>query len=69
MKDNKKELLNIIKMLEVYSKVEYRFKEGGLTEEEAKEQKEINRNINKMAVLNASSENGLKSAFETFKRC
>ena len=37
--------------------------------QELKSQEEINRNINKMAVLNASSENGLKSAFETFKRC
>ena len=98
----KTELVNIIKMLEVYNKVEYKItasryrhkvtgiitnalplmdmdnyyevdEEGNAIfdiqkEEEEKEQKEINRKINKMAILNAGKKTSIGSALKTFKR-
>ncbi len=96
------ELTNVIKMLEVYDKVEYTIKTrkfrniltGEITEsvdimhlseyeevtedngfiapvdpeQERKKQTELTHEINKYAILNASTETGLKSALDTFKR-
>jgi hypothetical protein len=98
----KKEIINIIKMLEVYEKVEYKvvtrrwrnLKTGDIVEavpvmelndyeevkeengiivpvdadKEQKKQNEIKRDINKYAILNASTETGIESALKTFKR-
>lgn len=98
----RKELTNIVKMLEVYDKVEYTIKTrkfrhietGNITESvdimhlneyeevteengiilpvdherEQKQRDENTREINKYAILNASTETGIKSAIGTFKR-
>jgi hypothetical protein len=98
----KNELTNILKMLEVLDKVEYKIvtrkwrnlltgeiveavplmqlneyeevkEENGILvpvdrEKEEKKQNEINRDINRTAILNASTETGIKSAIGTFKR-
>lgn len=98
----KTELTNIIKMSEVYDKVEYSFKAqkfrhiltGEITEcvplfdlnnyeqvndngdvitpedpdKKERERKEINRQINKTAILNASTQTNIDSALNTFKR-
>lgn len=95
----KTELINIIKLLEVYDKVEYTVKArkyrnlltGEVTEcinimeldnyeevtddiqpvdpeKREEKQREINRQINQTAILNASKETNLDSAIKTFKR-
>lgn len=98
----KTELTNIIKMSEVYDKVEYTFKAqkfrniltGEITEcvplfdlnnyeqvnddgdvitpedpdKKERERNEINRQINKTAILNASTQTNIDSALNTFKR-
>jgi len=98
----KNELTNILKMLEVLDKVEYKIvtrkwrnlltgeiveavplmqlneyeevkEQNGVLvpvdrEKEEEKQKEINRDINRTAILNASTETGIKSAIGTFKR-
>lgn len=98
----KQEMTNMIKMLEVYDKVEYKVRtqkfrhivtgeivtaiplfdmdkyeeinedEEIITpvdrEKEEQKQKEINRQINKMAILNASKKTSINSALKTFKR-
>jgi len=96
------ELTNIIKMSEIYDKVEYTFKAqkfrhiltGEITEcvplfdlnnyeevndngdvitpedpdKKERERNEINRQINKTAILNASTQTNIDSALNTFKR-
>jgi len=95
----KDEIKNIIKMSEIYDKVEYTIKTrkykhkitGEITEsvpfmemnnyievddngnildreKKDKEQKEINRKINQIAVKNASEETNIEKAIETFNR-